>query len=281
MRWATETPDAPALLAPGRHSLTYSGLCTLIETVPSALRDAGLRPGEAAAMVMRGAELITAFLAIAGESACAPLDTSLTEDEYCFYLSRLGVRIPLVDEDLAAPAVAAARHLGIRVLQVHSAPLSPAGTFTLESDGALPEAPGRHTGAALLLFTSATTGTPKLIPLSCDNLAAFARLNSQALQLDQSDRFLAMVVLFHSHGLGAVLTQLFCGGAVICTPAFEPDGFLQWLDDFRPTWVSAGPPVLHAILALGKQASGLLPPSPATLHPIRWLAGGARTDPVR
>jgi acyl-CoA synthetase (AMP-forming)/AMP-acid ligase II/thioesterase domain-containing protein len=250
VRWATETPDAPALLAPGRAPLTYAELWSHIQTTRRIMHDAGLCPGEAAALVMRGAELITAFLAISGGSACAPLNTSLTEDEHCFYLSSLGVRILLADEDLAAPAMAAAQHLGIRVLRVHTAPLSPAGVFTLESDGPLPEAPGRQTDAALLLFTSATTGNPKLIPLSCDNLVAVARLNSQALQLDQSDRFLAMVALFHSHGLGAVLTQLFCGGAVICTPAFDPNSFLQWLADFRPTWVSAGPPVLHAILAL-------------------------------
>jgi len=110
---------------------------------------------------MQGAELITAFLAIAGESACAPLNTSLTDDGYRFYLSRLGVRILLVQEDFASPAVAAAQHLGIRVLRVHSASHSATGVFTFESEGAWPMAPGRQTDASLLLYSSATTGNPK------------------------------------------------------------------------------------------------------------------------
>jgi acyl-CoA synthetase (AMP-forming)/AMP-acid ligase II/thioesterase domain-containing protein len=252
-RWATEAPEAPALLAPGRASLTYSGLLKHIETTRGVLRNAGLRPGEAAALVMHGAELITAFLAIAGESACAPLNTSLTEEEYRNYLSHLGVRMLLVQQDLAAPAVAAARQLGIRVLTVQGAPHFPAGVFTLDSEGALPMTPCRQTDAALLLYSSATTGNPKLIPLTCANLAAIALNNSQAFQLGQSDRFLTIVPLFHSHGLGAVLTQLFCGGGVICTPAFNPDHFLTWLEDFRPTWISGGPPVLHAILGLARR----------------------------
>src|SRR5579859_5729914 len=201
-RRAAETPDAAALLSPGRRPLTYSGLRSHIGLARRALHDAGLRPGEAAALVMHGAELITAFLAIAGESACAPLNTSLTEEEYRFYLSRLGVRILLVQEDLAAPAMAAAQQLGIRILRVHSAPRFAAGVFTLESDGALPMAPGRQTDAALLVYTSATTGDPKLVPLTCAHLAAIALSDSRTLQLDPSDRFLVMVPLFHLSGLG-------------------------------------------------------------------------------
>jgi oxalate---CoA ligase len=253
VRRATETPDAPALLAPGRAPLTYSGLWTHIETTRGLLRDAGLQPGESAALVMHGAELITAFLAIAGESACTPLHTTLTDEEYRSCLVRLGARIMLVQKDVAPPALSAARQLGIRVLELESGPDLNAGVFTLELDGALPTTPGRQTDATLLLYSSATTGHPKLIPLTCANLAAIALNNSRAFQLDQSDRFLTMVPLFHSHGLGAVLTQLFCGGGVICTPAFHPDHFLTWLEDFRPTWISGGPPVLHAILGLARR----------------------------
>ena len=252
-RQAVEAPHATALLAPGHRPLTYSELQSQIGTARRELREAGLQPEEPAALVMRGADLITAFLAISGESAAAPLDTSLTEDEYRFYLTRLHARFLAVQDDLAAPAQAAAQQLGMRVLRVHSADHSPAGVFRLEVEGALPAEPGRRTGAALLLHTSATTGHPKLIPLSSANLCAIAENNSRAFQLNETDRFLTMVPLFHSHGLGAVLTQLFRGGSVICTSTFEPDRFLEWLEEFRPTWISGGPPVLHAVLTLARQ----------------------------
>jgi acyl-CoA synthetase (AMP-forming)/AMP-acid ligase II/thioesterase domain-containing protein len=250
-RRATETPDALALLAPGREPLTYSGLLEHIENTRGALREAGLHPGEPVAVVMNGAEMIAVFLAIAGASACAPLNTSLTEDEYRFYLSRLRARILLVQDNLGAPAVAAAKQLGLRVLRVHSTPPSAAGVFTLKSEGVLPAAPGRQTDAALLLYTSATTGTPKLVPLTSENLFAIASNNLRAFQLDQSDRFLTTVPMFHSHGLGAALTQLLCGGTVFFA-GFDSEHFLAWLEQFCPTWISGGPPVLHAILALAQ-----------------------------
>src|SRR5260221_8319495 len=109
---------------------------------------------------MHGAELLTAFLAIIGESACAPLNTSLTEEEYHYYLSRLGVRILLVQEELAAGAVAAAQHLGIRILRVHSAAPFAAGVFTLESNAPLPVAPRRQTHAPLLPHYSPASRHP-------------------------------------------------------------------------------------------------------------------------
>ncbi|PWT98304.1 MAG: hypothetical protein C5B51_29600, partial [Terriglobia bacterium] len=250
-RWAIERPDAVALLAPGRAPLSYSALQSHIQTASQALKDCGLASGEAAALVMHGAELVTAFLAIARDSACAPLNPALTEDEYRFHLSRLGVGIVLVQEP-DSKALAVARELGIRTLRIHSADHSPAGVFSLESDGA-PKGPGRKTEAALLLYSSATTGSPKLIPLTCANLSAIALHNSRALELSQSDRFLALAPLYHSFGLGTVLTQLSCGGSVICTPTFEPDLFPRWLEDFRPTWICGAPPVLRAITALARQ----------------------------
>lgn len=252
-RWAAETPAAIALLPVDREPLTYSTLWEQIQTARRRLRQAGLRPREPVALVMRGAELITAFLAIAGQSAAAPLNTSFSESEYRFYLSRLGAGILLIQEDLAPSAAAVAKELGMRVLRVRSAADSAAGVFTLVAEGGMPANRGREIDAALLLYTSATTGDPKLIPLAAANLAAIARNNAAAFQLDQSDRFLTMVPLFHSHGLGAVLSQLFRGGAVICTPAFDPENFLRWLDEFRPTWISGGPPVLHALLALARE----------------------------
>src|ERR1700730_14269393 len=106
-RRAMEIPDVPVLFAPFRQPLTYSRPRTHIEATRHALHAAGLGPGEVAALVMRGTELITAFLAIAGESACAPLNPSLTEEEYRFYLSRLGPRLLLVQDDLAPPAISA------------------------------------------------------------------------------------------------------------------------------------------------------------------------------
>ena len=108
------------------------------------------------------------------------------------------------------------------------------------------------TAAALLLFTSATTDSAKLVPLTWQNLHAMAIHDSRALQLTAADRVLCLMPLFHLHGLATVLTQLSCGGSVICTAGFEPASFPEWLAEFRPTWFSSAP-LNRAILALARQ----------------------------
>jgi acyl-CoA synthetase (AMP-forming)/AMP-acid ligase II/thioesterase domain-containing protein len=267
-RRATELPHAVALLSPGREPLTYSHLWTLLESAAEALRGSGLRPGEAVALVTaQGPEFITAFLALAGEFACAPLNPSLTAAEYRLYLSRLGARTLLIEDGVASPAVATADELGMRVMRIRPARDRTAGAFGLDSaGGSLTARTGRQTDAALLLFTSATTGDPKLVPLTASNLHAIAEQDSRAQRLGEEDRLLTLMPLFHGHGLCSALAALFCGGSVVLPPGFETDGLLNWLDEFRPTWFTAAPPFLNTILTLA-----LREPEPFRRAPLRFI----------
>ena len=253
-RRASETPDATALLAPGRSPLTYRQLWGHVQTSRNALASLGIGPGEVTALVFpSGPELITAFLALASNGACAPLDPALTESEFRFCLSRLRARTLIVPDDSPGPAARAARSLGMRVLTIHVPLDQPAGVFELRDTGESAIAPDRETDAALLLFTSATTDSPKLVPLRWSNLQAMAMHDSQALQLTAADQLLSLMPLFHLHGLATVLTQLSCGGSVICTPGFDPASFPAWLTELRPTWFTSSPPLNRAILAVARQ----------------------------
>jgi acyl-CoA synthetase (AMP-forming)/AMP-acid ligase II len=253
-RHAIQSPVGVALAAPGRPPLTYKELGDNLRTTRRTLTDAGLRTGEIGALVLpNGPELITAFLAISGIGAGAPLNPALTENEYRFYLTRLGARVLITRDGVSSPAATAARALGMQVLRIHSTGDHAAGVFTLDAaESAAPEIPVRATDAALLLFTSATTGSPKLVPLTWGNLHAMAVRETHALQLTDADRFLSLMPLFHLHGLAAVLAQLYCGGTVISTPGFNPATFLSWLDEFRPTWFTSSPPLNRAILTLAR-----------------------------
>lgn len=249
-RHTIQRPVSVALAAPGRPPLTYQELGDTLRTIRRTLTDAGFRPGEIGALVLpNGPELITAFLAISGIGAGAPLNPALTEDEYRFYLTRMGARLLITGDGVSSPAATAAQALGMQVLRIHSS----RNVFTLDGgDSAVREMPVRTIDAALLLFTSATTGSPKLVPLTWGNLRAMAVREAQVLQLAESDCFLSLMPLFHLHGLAAALAQLYCGGTVISTPGFSPATFLNWLDEFRPTWFTSSPPLNRAILTLAR-----------------------------
>src|SRR5882724_7135366 len=136
--WALETPDATVLAAPGFQSLSYSRLWTHLETTRAALRVFGLEPGDAVALIIgAGPESFSAFLAIAGEFACAPLNPAFTEMEFRTYLTRLHARALLVQDGAAPQAIAIARELGMGVARICTRLNHAAGEFLIETIEAL------------------------------------------------------------------------------------------------------------------------------------------------
>ena len=128
-----------------------------------------------------------------------------------------------------------------------------AGIFTLD----LEQAPAnvipvfaQAGDEALVLHTSGTTARPKMVPLTQANLVASARNIAGSLGLDASDRCLNVMPLFHIHGLvGALLSTILSGGNFVCTPGFQAPRFLDWCDEFAPTWYTAVPTMHQAVLA--------------------------------
>ena len=254
-RRAVETPRGVALAAHGRDPLSWAELWTQVSTSNEEFARSGITPRSVAILALpSGAEFISAFLAITLRAACAPLDLSLTKDEYRFYLSKINAA-SLVFADGVNPAVLeVCRELGMRLIRVHCPDQAPAGVLRWTSlKTASSTYARRETDAAVLLHTSATTDIPKLVPLSRDNLRAAAQQDFNVLEIGPADRYLSLTPLCHAHGLVASLTQLYCGGGVFCDSAFSSEDLFESLQQFRPTWLSAGVPVLRTLLALARE----------------------------
>ncbi len=253
-RRAATTPHGAALCAHGREALSWAGLWRHTYTRGEELLRAGIAPRSVAALALpNGPEFLSAFLAITLRSACAPLDLSLTENEYRFHLSKINAGALVFSDGVNTAILNVARELGMRLIRIRPPEESPAGVFSAELVSKIvQDAPRRETNAAVLLLTSATTNTPKLVPLSRENLRAAAQQDFDALQLRATDRYLSLAPLCHAHGLVASLTQLYCGGPVLCESAFSPANLLESIQNFGPTWMSAGVPVLRTLLALAQ-----------------------------
>ena len=74
-----------------------------------------------------------------------------------------------------------------------------------------------HPDLALLLSTSGSTGSPKLVRLSQDNLEANAASIAAALQIRPSDRAMASLPLHYCYGLSVVHSHLGQGAGVVLT----------------------------------------------------------------
>jgi acyl-CoA synthetase (AMP-forming)/AMP-acid ligase II len=195
--------------------------------------------------------MAAAFLCIGAGATTAPLNPAYRAEEFDFYLSDLNAKAIVLPKGEGGPAREVAERRGIAILEL--APGEAAGAFTL-SGGAPGQAakPGMAEPAdiALVLHTSGTTARPKIVPLTQANIAASARHIGTTLRLSPADACLNIMPLFHIHGLiAAVLSSIAAGGAVICTPGFDALRFFRWLDEERPTWVTAVPTMYQAILS--------------------------------
>ncbi len=245
--------DARAIGAPGREWLTHGALGALAEGTVAALNRMGIGRGDRVAIVLpNGPEMAAAFIAIATGATTAPLNPGYKADEFDFYLGDLGARALVILEGMDSPARAIAAARGIPVVELR--PGGHAGAFTLHPATPLsgtPARPGRA-GAddvALVLHTSGTTSRPKIVPLRHVNVTASAFHIARTLQLTPDDCCLNIMPLFHIHGLmAATLASLGAGASVCCTPGFNAFRFFAWLDEVRPTWVTAVPTMYQALL---------------------------------
>ena len=74
-----------------------------------------------------------------------------------------------------------------------------------------------HPSLALLLSTSGSSGSPKLVRLSRRNLLANATAIAEALQVRDDDRAVTTLPLHYCYGLSVVHSHLLRGAALVLT----------------------------------------------------------------
>ena len=85
-----------------------------------------------------------------------------------------------------------------------------------------------------MLYTSGTTGRPKAVALSEENLLANIDGCKQATGFDESRTMLAVLPLFHSYGLTVtLLLPLTEGASVVLPERFIPRQVLQLIEQHR------------------------------------------------
>ncbi|MEE9297024.1 MAG: AMP-binding protein [Phycisphaerae bacterium] len=102
---------------------------------------------------------------------------------------------------------------------------------------------------AVLLYTSGTSGAPKGVELSFNNLRSNCDAIIEAVRLRDHDRFLCVLPPFHVFGLTAnVLVPVLRGLAVRAIPRFNPAAVFRAITEFQPTVLMAIPSMYAALL---------------------------------
>lgn len=268
-------PDATALVVGGdRIPLSYGALKALTKEVAVRLSCTGLRRGDAVGLIYANTvEFVVALLgAVRAGLVVAPLDPELPAPGMAERLDRLGARAVLVRPSTVDDAPIPRLPVPIWELRVGIS-AGAAATATLETSGGLPRTantpPGLRDDDALVLFTSGTTSQPKMVPLTHANVAASVRGICGSYQLGPDDATVAVMPLFHGHGLLAVLISSLASGGRVLLPErgrFSAHTFWDDMRAARATWFTAVP-TIHQILL---QRSAREYPGPHTI-PLRFV----------
>jgi acyl-CoA synthetase (AMP-forming)/AMP-acid ligase II len=229
-------------------------------TLASSIAGKHGRPTRIAMLLPHSARLAGAAVGTMAGGAAVPLNPRLTRAELEFTMADAAVDALLTDptESSSAAACAAAQHLGVPVHSLET--VTAARTAS---------APGAE-DVALLLHTSGTTARPKLVPLTHRNLLSSASAVAATLALTAGDRGLAVMPMFHIHGIvGSLLSSLHAGADLTVVP-FDALRLQSTLARSGATWMSAVPTMYQAVL---------LRPPIERLTGLRLLRGSSSTMP--
>ncbi|PJF16539.1 Aspartate--tRNA ligase, partial [Paramicrosporidium saccamoebae] len=224
-------------LVSGDDALTYRQLDEKIKKFSARLED--IPRGSVVGMAMpNGTEFVIVFMSLISTGlVAAPLNPIYTTDELKFYLEDCDASVVISDLDSVTEA---ATNLQVPVI-------SPFGENSVTTSAK----PKRGLdGVGLVLHTSGTTSTPKLVPIRTAAMLHSVQSLIKAYQLTDKDRILIVMPLFHVHGLiGCLLSTMFSGGAVTIPERFSAHHFKKDLWSFGATWISAVPTIYRILLS--------------------------------
>jgi len=281
-------------------TLSYAELLALVENLAAGLRELGVRPEERVVMTASDSpHLLAAILAVMRIGAVSvPVNTMLTARELAELLRDSRARIAFVSAEFAAAAAqAAAAAPELRDVVLTQVPDSALDGAAAAAAVAFPPgisvtsldevtARGRRYGhgspystwgdsAALWLYTSGTTGSPKGAVHRHANIRYVAETYPrEVLGINSSDRCYSVAKLFFAYGLGnSAFFPLSAGGTAILDPARPAPALVaERLISYQPTLFFAVPSFYSAMLAADLPADAM--------RSVRLAASAGETLPA-
>ncbi|WP_441292212.1 class I adenylate-forming enzyme family protein [Sorangium sp. KYC3313] len=236
---------------------SFFALNEAIDRLGYALDRRGVGPGVTVLLALKNRpEFLTCQVALArvGASVVAASWRS-TPAELAYLAGHSGARLLLFDSDIAGVIREAAPRLeGIPPGEMIAIGERVPGFSHL--DDLLAErgaSPDRSERAAVVMYTSGTTGKPKGAVRGFGGGIVLPALGAiGATPMRAGDVHLAVCPLYHLTALGFVNLSLIVGATIVILPEFEPELFLEAIQRYRVTTTAVVPTMLHRVLELGE-----------------------------
>jgi malonyl-CoA/methylmalonyl-CoA synthetase len=219
-----------------------------------------------------GPAWLDGFAAIVADGGVAvPLSPAYPPAELVWFADDLGADTVVVSDDLAGHGAELAR--GRRVVRL--AELTGPGRTAADPLSGPPEQ------AALILYTSGTTGRPKGAVLSRGNLVAQTGALAAAWGIGPGDRMVHALPLHHLHGLVvALLTAHRAGARVHFLPRFDAAGVVLALEAERATLWMAVPTMYHRLRELTERDASAAAALRRAAERLRLATSGSAALPA-
>ncbi|XP_012946197.1 probable 4-coumarate--CoA ligase 5 [Aplysia californica] len=236
-----------------RRSITYNALKQRSESVANSLHGLGFRRNDVA-LVFATNNLDLAVLALACSRlgvTFSPINSASTSGDICRYCSNTQPRAVFCTEDLVSIVKAiegdpSLSHKPEHLIVFGEHPDFVSFESLTQDDG--PTLADTSVDAQkdilFLPYSSGTSGFPKGVMHSHVTAASSVLQFQGSLRLTSEDRVLGLLPQFHIYGLMMQFVPLISGGSTIILSGFQPDTFLQCLQDKQITMAPLVPPLV-------------------------------------
>ncbi len=253
-RHLQQQPDVVAIRAPGRN-LTFAELEQRVARLAGAFKALGIGSGERVAMLsLNSHRYIEYYLAVPwADAVLNPVNSRWSVAEILYALDDSQTSLLIVDETFKAMgAQLIERASTVRQVIYAGDGGTPPGMLSYETllAAAEPVQDARRHGDALagIFYTGGTTGAPKGVMLSHNNLASSALATLSAGEYAARTVYLHVMPMFHVAGFAALNALLISGGTHILLPSFVPQAVLETIYRERVTQLLLAPTMLQMLL---------------------------------
>jgi oxalate---CoA ligase len=258
---AMRDPGAPAIVSARLGALSFGGLVRHVRQIGAEFAAAGIGPSSRVGIALqRGPEAALLNVAISANATVLPINPNLPAAELREELKRIRLHALVVPGEAGLPPWVDEGERGFVLFKARKAissfeeiALEPQQEFRLQEVLAQPT----EQSWAAIFRTSGTTGPSKRVPVTHQNLIEMARKMERWLALTPADRSACIMPIFYNAGFKATLVAPLLVGCSVALP--EQAGahdIEQWLGELRPTWLTASPAFLQAVVEKLRGSSG-------------------------
>ncbi len=231
---ARENPDAPAIIT-GTSELTFRRLYDKAQRLAASLSEQGVTAGSHVALVSHNSKkyvlLIHALMLL--RAVIVPINIRLTDEE-------ISKQIAFAD----------CSHVfaGDKIDKLNAGKNHPSKD------------------TILLMFTSGTSGDPKCVELTYENVFYSAVGTKLRLQITGQDSWLLSLPLYHIGGFSIIIRSVIFGIPVVIPSSLDVVDIIAAIGDYNPTVLSLVPTMMKRLIEHGAQ--------PGDSHKAVLLGGG-------